>query len=40
MMVAQTIAGLLGEITGETKVTLNNLCKSLLNDKNHSEDEE
>lgn len=34
MMVAQTIAGLLGEITGETKVTLNNLCKSLLKDDN------
>ncbi len=32
MMVAQEIAGLLGETTAETKTTLTTLCKSLLED--------
>ena len=32
MMVAQEIAGLLGETTAETKTTLTKLCKSLLDD--------
>lgn len=32
MMVAQEIAGLLGETTAETKTTLTTLCKSLLDD--------
>ncbi len=32
MMVAQEIAGLLGETTAETKTTLTKLCKSLLED--------
>ncbi len=33
MTVAQQIAGLLGETTAETKVTLNNICKTLLDDE-------
>ena len=33
MMVAQQIAGLLGETTAETKVTLTNMCKTLLDDE-------
>lgn len=33
MMSAQMIAGLLGETTAETKVTLNRLCKSLLGEE-------
>ena len=33
MIVAQQIAGLLGETTAETKVTLNNICKTLLDDE-------
>ena len=37
MMVAQEIAGLLGETTAETKTTLTKLCKSLLDDGNESE---
>ena len=32
MMVAQEIAGLLGETTAETKVILNRLKRSILND--------
>ena len=32
MMVAQEIAGLLGETTAETKTTLTKLCQSLLED--------
>jgi hypothetical protein len=32
MMVAQEIAGLLGETTAETKTTLTKLCQSLLDD--------
>ena len=32
MMVAQEIAGLLGETTAETKTTLTKLCRSLLED--------
>ena len=32
MMVAQEIAGLLGETTAETKTTLTKLCHSLLED--------
>ena len=32
MMVAQQIAGLLGETTAETKVTLTNVCKTLLDE--------
>ncbi len=34
MMVAQEIAGLLGETTAETKTTLTKLCRSLLEDSN------
>lgn len=37
MMVAQQIAGLLGETTAETKTTLTKLCKSLLEDSSESE---
>lgn len=37
MMVAQEIAGLLGETTAETKTTLTKLCRSLLEDGNESE---
>ena len=37
MMVAQEIAGLLGETTAETKTTLTKLCQSLLEDGNESE---
>lgn len=37
MMVAQEIAGLLGETTAETKTTLSKLCKSLLDEGNESE---
>lgn len=37
MMVAQEIAGLLGETTAETKTTLTKLCKTLLDDGNESE---
>ena len=33
MMVAQQIAGLLGETTAETKVTLTNMCQTLLDDE-------
>ncbi len=33
MMSAQMIAGLLGETTAETKITLNKLCKSLLGEE-------
>ena len=33
MMVAQQIAGLLGETTAETKVTLANVCKTLLDEE-------
>lgn len=33
MTVAQQIAGLLGETTAETKVTLSNMCKMLLDDE-------
>lgn len=36
MMVAQEIAGLLGETTAETKTTLTKLCHSLLEDGNDS----
>ena len=36
MMVAQEIAGLLGETTAETKTTLTKLC-SLIDDGNESE---
>lgn len=37
MMVAQEIAGLLGETTAETKTTLTKLCKTLLDDGSESE---
>jgi glycerol dehydrogenase-like iron-containing ADH family enzyme len=37
MMVAQEIAGLLGETTAETKTTLTKLCKSLLYEGSESE---
>ena len=37
MMVAQEIAGLLGETTAETKITLTKLCKSLLDEGSESE---
>ncbi|MEY8353368.1 [Fe-Fe] hydrogenase large subunit C-terminal domain-containing protein [Lachnospiraceae bacterium 54-53] len=37
MMVAQEIAGLLGETTAETKTTLSKLCISLLDDGSESE---
>lgn len=37
MMVAQEIAGLLGETTAETKTTLTKLCSSLLEDGSESE---
>ena len=37
MMVAQEIAGLLGETTAETKTTLSKLCQSLLEDGSESE---
>ena len=37
MMVAQEIAGLLGETTAETKTTLTRLCRSLLEDGSESE---
>ncbi len=33
MMVAQEIAGLLGETTAETKTTLTSLCRSLLDEE-------
>ena len=33
MMSAQMIAGLLGETTAETKITLNKLCRSLLGEE-------
>ena len=33
MTVAQQIAGLLGETTAETKVTLTNICKTLLDEE-------
>ena len=36
MMVAQEIAGLLGETTAETKTTLTKLCRSLLDDGSES----
>jgi len=36
MMVAQEIAGLLGETTAETKTTLTKLCKTLLEDGSES----
>lgn len=36
MMVAQEIAGLLGETTAETKTTLTTLCRTLLDDGNES----
>ena len=36
MMVAQEIAGLLGETTAETKTTLTKLCKSLLDEGSES----
>lgn len=39
MMVAQEIAGLLGETTAETKTTLTKLCQSLLEDGSGSESE-
>ncbi|BBF43436.1 periplasmic [Fe] hydrogenase [Lachnospiraceae bacterium KM106-2] len=38
MMVAQEIAGLLGETTAETKVTLTKLRDTILNDGKHKED--
>ena len=37
MMVAQEIAGLLGETTADTKTTLTQLCKSLLDEGSESE---
>lgn len=37
MMVAQEIAGLLGETTAETKTTLTTLCRSLLDEGSESE---
>lgn len=37
MMVAQMIAGLLGETTAETKVTLNKLCRTMLSDEEGGE---
>lgn len=37
MMVAQQIAGLLGETTADTKTTLTKLCQSMLEDGNESE---
>ena len=37
MMVAQEIAGLLGETTAETKTTLTKLCETLLEDGSESE---
>lgn len=37
MMVAQEIAGLLGETTAETKTTLTKLCRSLLDEGSESE---
>ena len=37
MIVAQEIAGLLGETTAETKTTLTKLCKSLLDEGSESE---
>ncbi len=37
MMVAQEIAGLLGETTADTKTTLTKLCQSLLEDGSESE---
>ena len=37
MMVAQEIAGLLGETTADTKTTLTKLCHSLLEDGKESE---
>ena len=39
MMVAQEIAGLLGETTADTKTTLTKLCQSLLDDGSGSESE-
>lgn len=38
MMVAQEIAGLLGETTADTKTTLTQLCRSLLDEGGESED--
>lgn len=40
MMVAQEIAGLLGETTAETKVTLTNLCKTLLDGDEEEEEKD
>ena len=37
MMVAQMIAGLLGETTAETKVTLNRLCRTMLDEQESGE---
>ena len=37
MMVAQEIAGLLGETTADTKTTLTRLCSSLLEEGSESE---
>ncbi len=37
MMVAQEIAGLLGETTAETKTTLTKLCRSLLDEGSEGE---
>ena len=37
MMVAQEIAGLLGETTADTKTTLTKLCKSMLEEGSESE---
>ncbi len=39
MMVAQQIAGLLGETTAETKVTLTNVCKTLLDEDDDGDEE-
>ena len=36
-LVAQEIAGLLGETTAETKTTLTKLCRSLLDEGSESE---
>ena len=36
-MVAQEIAGLLGESTADTKTTLTKLCKSMLEEGSESE---
>ena len=37
MMVAQEIAGLLGETTADTKTTLTKLCQSMLEEGSESE---